>query len=266
MHHRSRRRNEVRFADVVAFFFFLDYAADEIFQLFVAGAATHLGVEVVVPHREKAGADFAVAGDADAAAVSAEGMGDGSDDADFADAVAEAVAAGGFGAGVRDFDQRTVLGHAGQDFVERDHRRGRPGAAFFEWHEFDEAHGDAFFAGEHAEGDDLIFVETAHEHAVHFQGPESGAAGRADAGEDVVVPVGHAGDAGEAVGIDGVHGNGDAGEAGGFERLGEIGEQVAVGGERDVERFGGASVRLAELGKVADELDHAFAQQRLAAG
>src|SRR5580698_8074103 len=96
VHHRSRCRNEVRLADVVAFFFFLDYAADELFQLFVAGAALHLGVEVVVPYREQAGADFAVAGDADAAAVSAEGMRDGSDDADFADAVVEAVAARGF--------------------------------------------------------------------------------------------------------------------------------------------------------------------------
>jgi hypothetical protein len=222
-----------------------------------------------------------------------KGMRDRGDDADFADAVVEAVAARGFGARVRDFDQRPVLGHAGQDFVERDHRRGRPGAAFFERHEFDEAHGDAFFAGEHAEGDDLIFVEAAHEHAVHFQGPESGAAGGADAGEDVVVSVGDAGDAGEAVGIDGVHGDGDAGEAGGFERLREIGEQVAVGGERDVEGIGvcvegrtpssaparhlepatpdgrasGASINLgSQLRELAHELDYAFAQERLAAG
>src|ERR1700722_15071709 len=95
MHHRSRCRHEIRFADVVAFFFFLHDAADETFQFFVAGAAAHLGVEIMVPHREQAGADFAVAGDADTAAVSAERMRDGRDDADFADAVVE----GGAGAG-----------------------------------------------------------------------------------------------------------------------------------------------------------------------
>ncbi len=171
MHHRPRRRHEIRFADVVAFLFFLDHAADEIFQLFVARAAAHLGVEVVVPHGEQAGADFSVAGDADAAAVSAEGMRDRGDDADFTDAVVEAVTAGGLRARVRDFNQRTVLGHAGENFVERDNSVRRPGASFFERHEFDEAHGDAFFAREHAEGDDLIFVETAHQHAIYFQRP-----------------------------------------------------------------------------------------------
>src|SRR5258707_5620886 len=101
MYHRPRRRHEVRFADVMAFFFFLDHATDEIFQLLVGGAAAHLGVEVVVPHREQAGADLAVAGDADAAAVSAERMRDGSDDADFANSLRETVSAGGRSTRVR---------------------------------------------------------------------------------------------------------------------------------------------------------------------
>ena len=96
MHHCPRRGHEIRLADVVALFFFLHHAADELGQLFVGSAAPHLGVQVVVPHGEQAGADFAVAGDADAAAVSAEGMRDRSDDSDFADAVVEAIAAGGF--------------------------------------------------------------------------------------------------------------------------------------------------------------------------
>ena len=130
---------------------------------------------------------------------------------------------------------------------------GRPGASFFERHEFDEAHGDAFFAGEHAEGNDLVFIEAAHQHAIHFQRPESGAAGGADAGEHLVVSVGHAGDAGEAVGIDRIHGNGDAGQAGIFQRLRQIGEQMAVGGERDVERLSAVpAVRSAELGQTRE--------------
>ena len=104
MHHRPRRRHEIRLADVVAFFFLLDDSADEVFQLFVCGSSLHLRVQVVVPDREQAGANFAVAGDADAAAMSAKGMRDRRDDADFADAVVEAVAARGFRTRVRDFD------------------------------------------------------------------------------------------------------------------------------------------------------------------
>ena len=181
----------------------------------------------MVPDREQAGADFAVAGDADAAAVSTERMRDRGDDADFADAVVEAVAARGFRTRMRDFDQRAVLGHARQNFVERDHCVRRPGAAFFERHEFDEAHGHAFFAREHAERDDLIFVEAAHQHAVHLQRPQPGAACGANAGEHVIVSVRHARDAGEAVGIDGVHRDGDAGQARVFQRLRQIGEQMA---------------------------------------
>ena len=111
----------------------------------------------------------------------------------------------------------------------------RPRASFFERHEFDEAHGDAFLASEHAEGNDLVFVEAAHQDAIYFQGPQSGAAGGANSGEHVIVSAGHAGNAGEAVGIDGVHGNGDASEAGGFQGLREIGQQVAVGSEGNVE-------------------------------
>ena len=101
---------------------------------------------------------------------------------------------------------------------------GRPGAAFFERHEFDEAHGDAFFAREHAEGDDLVFVETAHENAVHFQRPQPGAPRGANSGEHVVVSVGHAGDAGEAVGIDRVHRHRDTSQASILQRLRKIGK------------------------------------------
>src|SRR5271166_6901075 len=116
-------------------------------------------MEVVIPDREQAGADFAVAGDADAAAVAAEGMGNGSDDADLADAIVEAVAARGFRSCPPNFDERTVLAHAHENFVESNDRPRRPGAAFFQRHEFDEAHGDALFAGEHAEGNDLVSLK-----------------------------------------------------------------------------------------------------------
>ena len=96
------------------------------------------------------------------------------------------------------------------NFVERDYRVRRPDAVFFERHEFDEADDHAFFAREHAERDDLVFVESAHQHAVDLHRPQTRAAGCANAGQHVVVSVGHARDAGEAVGIDRVHADGDA--------------------------------------------------------
>ena len=48
--------------------------------------------------------------------------------------------------------------------------------------------------------------------------------------------AGNAGDALEGRGIDGVHADGDAVESGVFERRGQGIEQMAVGGEREVER------------------------------
>ena len=53
----------------------------------------------------------------------------------------------------------------------------------------------------------------------------------------MVVSVGYARDAGEAIGIDRIHRDRHASQAGIFQRPGEIGKQVAVGGKRDVQRF-----------------------------
>ena len=93
----------------MAFFFLGHDSADELGELFVARATAHLGVQVVVPDRKQAGANLAVAGDADAATVSTERMRDGGDDADLADAIFEAVAARGLGAGVRNLDRKSVV-------------------------------------------------------------------------------------------------------------------------------------------------------------
>src|SRR6185312_3842869 len=135
----------------------------------------------------------------------------------------EAVAAGGFAAGMRNFHQWPVFAHAVQDLIERDHGIGRPDPVFFERHELDEAHHHAFFAREHAERDDLVFVESAHQHAVDFHRPQTHAAGFTDTGQHVVISVRHAGDAGEAVGIDRVHAYGHAPQAGVLERLRHVG-------------------------------------------
>ena len=70
-------------------------------KLLIGLAAQHFSSQVVVGLREEAGADFAVGGEADAAAVAAEGPGDGGDNADFAAPIGEGVAARGLAGRVR---------------------------------------------------------------------------------------------------------------------------------------------------------------------
>ncbi len=120
--HGSGGGDEVGFADVVPFFLFLDDCSDEVGYFFVAGAAAHLGVQIVIPDGEEAGANLAIAGNADAAAMAAKGVRNRRDDSDLSHAVIETVAARGFGVRAGDFDQRTILGHTREDFVERDDR------------------------------------------------------------------------------------------------------------------------------------------------
>ena len=260
--HRSGGWHEVGLTDVVAGFFFLDNFVDEVAQIVVARAAAHFTVEIVVPDGKKAGANFSVGGQADAAAGSAERLRDGRNDTDFSNAVFETVAARSFGVFMLDFNQRLVFGHASDDLFERDDFVAGPGAVFFERHEFDEANDDAFFAREHAEGDDLVFVESAEQNAVDLDRFEAHPAGGADAGENVVISVRNASDAGEAVGIDRIHGDSDAVEAGVFERLRHFGQQMSVGGDGDVERL---AFGCAELREVMHEVDDASAKERFAA-
>ena len=65
---------------------------------------------------EKAGAEFAVGGDANARAVAAERLRDRGDEADFAAAIGEAIFAGGFAAFVGDGDERPAGFDAALDF------------------------------------------------------------------------------------------------------------------------------------------------------
>src|ERR1051325_8808412 len=103
-------------------------------------------------------------------------------DADLSDAVVEAIAERRFAAGMRNFYQRPVFGHAAQDFIEGDNCFRRPYAVFFQRHEFDKAYDDAFLTREHAEGDDLVFVEAAHQDTVDLDRPKLYTLCGADAG------------------------------------------------------------------------------------
>ena len=93
-------------------------------------------------------------------------------------------------------------------------------------------------------------------------GSRPSAASGADSGENIVVSVGNASNAGEAVGIDGVHRNGDPVEAGVFERLRHFGQKMSVGGNGDIERLAFGRTQLRE---VADEVDDASAKKWFAA-
>src|ERR1035441_8048976 len=205
MHHRSRRRNKSWLADVVALFFVLDGMGNELDHVFVAGALRHQASQIVLTHREKAGTDFAIRSDSDAAAMSAEGMRHRCDDPDLANAVVEDIAARGLAARVSDFAQLHELGHAAHNFVEGHDDLRRPHAVFFQRHEFDETDGDAFLAREAAKGGDLIVVEAAHQDTVDLHGAEPGTLRGADSGQHAFVAVGHARNAREFSGIDGVH-------------------------------------------------------------
>ena len=238
MHHAAGGFQESGLADVMAGFLLFDRRDNEISKFRVCAAATGDSVEVVVGLGEEAGADFAVGSEADAAALSAKRLGNGGDNADFADSVVEGVAAGRFArVGSGKGNHGPELAQAVDHFTDGDNGGGGPEAVFLQRHEFDEADDDAFFAGETGKSRNLLLVEAAQQHAVHLDRVQAGAFGGADSAEHLLEAVGNAGDAGEGRGIDRVHADGDAGESCIFQRLGEIGEQVAVGGNGDVERL-----------------------------
>ena len=109
----------------------------------------------------------------------------------------------------------------------------------------------------------MIFVEATQQNAIHLHRVEAGALRRSNARQHAVISVRHARDARKALGIDRIHADADAIEARIFERLRDLGEEVAVGGERN---FRLLALESAQLGQIAHEFDDALAQQRLAAG
>src|SRR5216683_2661172 len=224
MYHGSRCRHKIRLANVVALFFPGDDIADKFGQVIVRSAAAHEFMQIVLPHGEQAGANLAVGGDANAAAMSAERMRDRRDDSDFTNPVVEAVTPGGFAAGMRDFDERTILGHAEQDFVERDHNVRRPDPVLFKRHELYEAHDHPFFARKHSEWNNLVFVEAPHQYAINFDRPETRFTCGTHSCEHMIETSGHARDAGKAVRINRVHADGDAVQAGISKRLSQVGQ------------------------------------------
>src|SRR5271170_5979458 len=100
----------------------LDRLLNEGCEIFIRSAASQHAIEIMIEVREEAGADFAVGGEADTAAGSAEGLRYGGDDANLSHPVIEGIAAGGFARVVGgQIHQRAKAVELGYDLLQRNH-------------------------------------------------------------------------------------------------------------------------------------------------
>ena len=99
-------------------------------------------------------------------------------------------------------------------------------------------------AGKAGKAFDLVVVEAAQQHAVDLERSQPGGARGANAAQDCFEAARNARNALEGGSIHCVHADGDAIEPSGLERRGQVFEQVAVGGERQIERRPPAMVRM----------------------
>src|SRR6202022_908540 len=217
MHHRPGWRHKAGLPNVMPLFLAADCTADKLHQFAVRGAAAHQSAQIMVPDRKEASTDLAIGGDPDPVAMPAEGMRNRRNDSDFANAIFEYVTSGRFTTLVWNLDKVAVRCHALQDLVQRDHDIGRPDASLFERHKLDEAHHDAFFTREFAEGHDLIVVEAPHQHAVDLHGIEARAPRGSDPGQNVGKACWHTRYPCEAVRIHCIHADCDPSQASVFE-------------------------------------------------
>src|SRR5262249_16499461 len=105
--------------------------------------------------------------------------------------------------------------------------------------------------------------KATQQHAVDFHRLKAGAPGCANSGKNVFETIGNAGNAGEPDRLNRVHAHGHAPQPGGLQGRCQIGEQVAVGGDGQIEL---CAVCGAKPGQFTDKIHQAVAQQRLTAG
>src|SRR6202795_286613 len=261
MHHRPRRRHKSRLPDVVPFFFLLHHLHNELRELLVRRAAPHQLVQVVIPHRKQTRTELAIRGDANSAAMSAEWMRHRRNDSKLAHAIGKAISPRRFAALVRNLLQRQILRHARENLVERNYNFRSPNTVLFERHEFDEAHHHPLFPCELSEVNDLIFIESAQQHAIDFHRIEPRLPRCANSPQHALVSIRHTRNARKSFGVHRVHADRHAIKPSIFERLGNLSQQMAVRRQR---YFRLAAVRGAQICKVAYEVHNPFAQQRLA--
>ena len=122
-------------------------------------------------------------------------------------------------------------------------------------HVFDKTQVDRAVNSKPREGRHIL-VEPADHHAVDLNRLESPSKRRIDAGHGLLKPA-QARDLSKECGVERVERNVDAVEHGVFELRRQLGQQRAVGGERDI-------LDLRDRTDVANERDNAAADQRLA--
>ena len=173
--------------------------------------------------RKEASADFAVGGEAHAAAGSAECLADRRDDADFADAVGKSIAAGRF-AGLRVAamsHERHIATDAGDDLGSGTTISGvqrRPSSRGMNSMKRTTTSSSR---AKRAKPSIWSSLKPRSSTQLIFERGQAGGARGADAGKNLVKAAGNAGDALEGWRVDGIHAHGDAIQPRGFERGGQ---------------------------------------------
>src|SRR5690242_18607184 len=143
------------------------------------------------------------------------------------------------------------------DLSGGNHEFPGPVAVGVQRHKFDEAHDDSAVAGKLGEGFDFVVVETAYEHRVHFGRGQKGVLYCANAIHDFGKRP-SARDALEFGRIERVETDVDAAQASGKQAVAALGEEVTVGGHRQIRE-----TEFVQSGNVAF---HAVAHKRFTAG
>src|SRR5688572_13532673 len=200
----------------------------------------------------------AVGGQPAAVAIPAEGLRGRRDDPEGR-AVRQGEAVGGCGAAAAERLHGAVAGFDDlQHFRLRDDRVAPPPRRPAHVHVLDEPDLGADVPAVLDQLDQLVLVGAAHHDRVDLEGLESGAGCRVDAGEDRRVRV-EAGQRFEAAAVQRVEADGDAVQPGIAQRGGLLGEQHAIGRQREIRDAG-------QPGQLGNEDRQIAAQQRLAAG
>src|SRR5208282_2865993 len=157
------------------------------------------------------------------------------DDADFTDAVVEGIAARGFAGAVGgQGNQGAKTVELAHHLLERDDYLRGPQAVFFQRHELDKANDHALVAREAGKGDNLIVVEAAQQHTVHFDRAQPCTLSSAHSSQHFVEATGNPRDALEGGRVNGVHADRNPAKPSARQGSRHLGQQVPVGGDGKV--------------------------------
>src|ERR1700742_4042710 len=229
MNHATRWFQESRFTDVMACLLGLDRLLDESGEILIRPTSRQNAIKIVIEMGKKAGSDFSIGRKAYAAAGSAKSLRDRGDDADLPYPIVEGIAPRGLTRVVR--GKRHKRAEAVQFFDhlrERHNYIRRPQAIFFQGHELDKTNNHAFVSREAGEGDDLVVIEAAQQHAVDLDRPQPGALCGAQPGQHFLKAARHTGNTGEGYRVDRVHADRDAVEASLRQGRGHLSQQMPV--------------------------------------